>query len=193
MRADLALIGFGNVGRRFARLLEERARLLRRDHDLELASSASRPDRHGAAFAAAGLDIAGDAAGARRRTAARRIDSGLAAPMPATAIARLAASSAPLRVVVETTTLDIARWPAGHRSRRGRARRRLPRRHRQQGAGGVRLSTAARPGDAEPGVSFLFEGAVMDGVPSSTSFARRCRRSRCAAFAASSTARPITS
>ena len=35
MRIDLALIGFGHVGRRFARLLVERRAQLRDDFDLE--------------------------------------------------------------------------------------------------------------------------------------------------------------
>ena len=35
MRADILLIGFGNVARRFAQLLDQRREVLRREHDLE--------------------------------------------------------------------------------------------------------------------------------------------------------------
>ena len=163
MRADLVLVGFGNVGRRFARLLAERDDVLRRDTtSSRIVGIATR--RHGAAFAAAGLDVAGDAAGRARRDARSPTRHPGWHPMPATLIARLAASNAPLRVVVETTTLAIAdgqpaidhvdaaldagchaitanKGPAAFAYRRLRDR----------------AMRAER--------SFLFEGAVMDGVP----------------------------
>ena len=43
MRADLALVGFGHVGRRFARLLEERRDALARDFDLDLPRRPASP------------------------------------------------------------------------------------------------------------------------------------------------------
>ena len=56
MRVDLALIGFGNVGRQFVRLLEEqRARLLA-DHDLECRITGIATRRHGILFRADGVD-----------------------------------------------------------------------------------------------------------------------------------------
>ena len=163
MRADLVLIGFGNVARRFARLLEERAGVLRREHDLEHRIVGVVTHRHGAAFAAAGLEMP---ALLRAREEGRSIAEstpGLG-PDAGEAIARLAASSAPLRVVIETTPLAIAdgqpaighieaaldagcdaitanKGPAAFAYRRLRDR-------------AIRAER-----------SFLFEGAVMDGVP----------------------------
>src|SRR3954447_19771389 len=104
MRADLALIGFGNVARRLARLLEERRDWLTLDYDLECRVTGIATRRHGAAFNDAGLDAV---------TLAGAIEDGGAPPSDTSAadstdvIRRLARSAAPMKVVVETTTLDI--------------------------------------------------------------------------------------
>ena len=83
MQADLALIGFGNVGRRFVELLERTAERLAADHDLTCRVVASSTRRGGAVYdgerCADTFDV----------------------------IRRLGASTADLRIVVETTTLDI--------------------------------------------------------------------------------------
>ena len=50
MRADLALVGFGNVGRRFARLLAERRDWLSLDYDLDCRVVGIATRRHGWAF-----------------------------------------------------------------------------------------------------------------------------------------------
>src|SRR5258708_6024591 len=73
MRADLALVGFGHVGRRFARLLEERRDWLSLDYDLNCRVVGIATRRHGRVFAQAGA-VAVAAAGripscARWRTA----------------------------------------------------------------------------------------------------------------------------
>ena len=67
MRVDLALIGFGNVGRRFARLLEEQRPRLLADHDLDAGSSASSHAATAAAFRAEAID---------GRSAARLVEAG---------------------------------------------------------------------------------------------------------------------
>src|ERR1044071_5106567 len=58
MRAGLALVGFGHVGRRFARLLEERRDWLSLDYDLDCRIVAIATRRHGASFRESGLDAA---------------------------------------------------------------------------------------------------------------------------------------
>src|SRR5215471_10407914 len=105
MRADLALVGFGNVGRRFARLIEERRDWLTLDYDLECRIVGIATRRHGAAFRDAGLDAVGLAV---------RQEAGHTIAEPGTEVAdglevirRLADSDAPLKVLIETTTLDI--------------------------------------------------------------------------------------
>ena len=140
MRADLALIGYGNVGQRFARLLEEQRESLAADHELSCRVVATATKRHGSM---AGGQPCADAFAA---------------------ISHLAASDADLRVVVETTTLDIARGEPAISHVRAAI------------AAGCHVVTAnkgpvafaygaLRDGATAAGVAFLFEGAVMDGVP----------------------------
>jgi homoserine dehydrogenase len=137
---DLAIIGFGNVGRRFASLLDERAERLARDHDVACRVVGRASRRGGAMF------------------------DGERCADPFEVIARLGESSADRRIVVETTTLDIARGePASSHVRAAIA-------------AGCDVVTAnkgpvafayAELADAarEAGVGFRFEGSVMDGVP----------------------------
>ena len=158
MRAELALLGFGHVGRRFALLLDERADDLRRTYHLDPRVVAISTSRHGSIFNKNGLDL---------RDAVARRESGQSLGHHGTAadfIAELSSSTAPVRIVVEATTLSIAdAQPAiGHvemaldsgchvvtvnKGPVAFAYRRL-----QQFA-------------SDKGLSFLFEGAVMDGIP----------------------------
>jgi homoserine dehydrogenase len=98
LRVDLALIGFGHVGQRFALLLEERRELLIRDEGLDCRVVGFTTRHHGGAFNGQGIDCA------------------LVRHLPGTSTRSLSAldlieqlrrSPADLRVVVETTTLDI--------------------------------------------------------------------------------------
>src|SRR5919112_4256825 len=107
MRADLAFIGFGNVGRRFARLLGERRERLEADDDLTWRIVGISTARHGSTWCVDGVNSA---------EAAARVEAGLqlssdAEPPTASRsreiIARLGKLDADLRVVIETTTLDI--------------------------------------------------------------------------------------
>jgi homoserine dehydrogenase len=164
MRADLALIGFGNVGRRFGRLLAEKRARLAAEYDLTCRIAGVATARHGAAWDADGIDVETVIARLER---GEPVAPGLAPTAPATSfdvIERLAHSDADLRVVVETTTLDIsAGQPAiAH--------------VRAAFAGGCHVVTAnkgpaafafapLREAARAAGVSFLFEGAVMDGIP----------------------------
>ncbi len=158
-RVDLALIGFGNVGRRFARLLEERRDILARSEELECRIVSIVTRRHGSAIDAKGLD--GAAAADRVQQDRQLGGTGLSA---AEAIAALARSDAPLKVLVETTTLDInAGQPAIDHVRAALA----------AGCHAITANkgpaafayTKLRDQAARAGLSFLFEGAVMDGIP----------------------------
>src|SRR6185503_14305264 len=116
--------------------------------------------RHGGVFDEAGLDAV--------QAARRRAAGGAVSPMPAPAtreyLAQLCRQSIETRVLVETTTLDIQSGePAVSHVRAA------------LGAG-VHVITANKGPAAfayralqqaadRAGVSFLFEGAVMDGIP----------------------------
>ena len=162
MRADLALVGFGNVGRRFARLLDERRDWLALDYDLDCRIVGISTKRHGWIHDADGVDAA---------TAAGRVEAGESLPGHGNSavgsfdvIRCLSQSAADLKVLIETTVLDItAGQPAIDHVRAAL----------QAGCHAV----TANKGPAafayeelnalavDRGVSFLFEGAVMDGVP----------------------------
>src|SRR5688572_4533577 len=140
MRADLALIGVGNVARRFADLLDERAARLLADDALTCRIVATATRRHGAHFEGESCTDNFDV------------------------IRRLGASTADLRIVLETTTLNIQDGePAVSHVRAGIA-------------AGCHVVTAnkgpvafayaeLRDAAARAGVRFLYEGTVMDGIP----------------------------
>jgi homoserine dehydrogenase len=144
---DLILIGYGNVARRFAGLLDEQRDVLLRDHGLRARIVGVATRRHGSALD--GRTIAPASTRAFLRDAIR---------------AHGAAAKQGRLIVIETTTLDIARGePAiGH--------------IRAALAGGAHVITANKgPVAFAYGTlaraaqrshrRFLFEGAVMDGVP----------------------------
>jgi homoserine dehydrogenase len=139
-RIDLALIGFGNVARRFVTLLDERRERIEAEHHLTYRIAGKATRRGGAEY------------------------EGVPCADAFEVIARLGSSSADLRVVVETTTLDVvAGEPAISHVRAGIA-------------AGCHVVTANKgpvafafadlqEAAARAGVRFLFEGAVMDGIP----------------------------
>src|SRR3954464_6307585 len=162
MRADLALVGFGHVGRRFARLIEERRDWLALDFDLDCRVVGIATRHHGSVFRDSGLDAVSMAVNVESGRPTVERDS--EADDSFDVVRRLASTNAELKVVVETTTLDItAGQPAIDHVRAAL----------QSGCHAVtankgpaafayeELSALARDRD----VSFLFEGAVMDGVP----------------------------
>jgi homoserine dehydrogenase len=165
MRIELALVGFGNVARRFVRLLDERRDALARDHDVRATVVAIATRRHGAACSAVGLDAAAAAAIVEHGGSLDQMNREPAATDGAMgAIRFLATRPADLRLVVETTTLQIAD---------GR-----PARDHVMAAldAGCHVVTANKGPVAfayrdlaeraqSAGLAFLFEGAVMDGVP----------------------------
>lgn len=157
-RADLALVGFGSVGRRFASLLHEQRGKLLAAHGLDCRIVGIATGRHGSVFRDAGVDVA-NALERRQRGQMLGGDGGAL-----DIVDRLTGCSAPVRVVLETTPLDIlsAQPALAH------VERALD--------GGLDVVTAnkgpvafayrrLRDRAAATGASFLFEGAVMDGVP----------------------------
>jgi homoserine dehydrogenase len=139
MRADIALIGYGNVARRFERMLDEHRETLALDHGLscDIVATATR---HGCV---AGGKPCADAFEAIRYMATSRAD---------------------LRVVVEVSTLNVADGEPAISHIRSAIE------------AGCHVVTAnkgpvafaydqLRDAAARAGVSFLFEGTVMDGVP----------------------------
>jgi homoserine dehydrogenase len=157
VQADLVLVGFGNVARRFVKLLDERRDRLAAEEDLTCRIVGISTRHHGRIWNSDGADIG-----------ALSCDSLPASvgsvPDTFEMVRRLGASGADIRVVIETTTLDItAGQPAIDHVRTAIA-------------AGVHVVTAnkgpaafayesLRAEAAAAGVSFLFEGAVMDGVP----------------------------
>jgi homoserine dehydrogenase len=167
MLVDLALVGYGHVGRRFARLLDERRDLLEREFDLTCRVTGIATRRHGSIYSDEGVDAL---------AAAFLVEAGAAfADLPSSGqtrhvagshdvIAGLAKSVSPIRVLVETTTLDIAAAEPAL----GHVRLAL--------AAGCHVVTANKgpvafayeelsASAARSGSLFLFEGAVMDGIP----------------------------
>ncbi len=166
MRADLALVGFGHVGRRFARLLEERRDWLSLDYDLDCRVVGIATRHHGSVFREAGVDAV---AGAVSVEGGHPLAGSGATIAPLAedsfdVIRRLAQSDAPLKVLVETTTLDIeAGQPAIDHVRAAlQAGCHVVTANKGPAAFAYEeLGALAYDRDA----SFLFEGAVMDGVP----------------------------
>ena len=159
MTLDILLVGFGNVARRFVDLLgESRGALQALDIHPRIVGIVTR--RHGSVFESAGLDAV---------RAGRRVAEGYAigpASQPSTLewIARLRSQRAETRVLVETTTLDIRSGePAiSHVRAAFAAGAHVVTANKGPVAFAYRTLAAEA---AAAGVSFLFEGAVMDGIP----------------------------
>ena len=164
-RFELLLVGFGHVAQRFVTLLEEQRAPLAREHGMAVRVIGIVTRRHGRAVAPRGLD-----AGALAQRVERGEAIGKTSDEPATPalVHKLAAKNPAARqgrlVVVETTTLDIVRGqPAIDHVRAALT-------------GGAHVITANKGPAAfayralaqtarRAGRRFLFEGAVMDGIP----------------------------
>jgi len=132
MRADVAVIGYGNVGRRFVRLLDERKDRLQAEHDLSVRVVGTSTRRGG--------------------------------PAAADLIEQLRCSDARLRVVIETTTLNIADGEPAISHVRAAIAAGCHVVTANKGPAAFAYHDLQAAADAS-GVSFLFEGAVMDGIP----------------------------
>ena len=170
MRLALLLVGFGHVGRRFVHLLEEQRATLEaagvtsvvvgvmtRRHGTCLLDSAD--DHH------AGLDAVqlarqvadGDAVGPAS-------SSQSASQLIAQAFAHRAAQSADARVLIETTTLDIESGEPAISHVRAALRAGAHVVTANKGPVAHAFQALRDEADAA-GLRFLFEGAVMDGIP----------------------------
>jgi homoserine dehydrogenase len=167
MLVDVALVGFGNVARRFVRLLDERRELLNTDYDLACRITGIATRRHGATYNSDGLDAVLAATvveGGGSLTDFARRATDVPAKSSTTVIEALEHSAAPRRVMIETTTLDIgAGQPAiDHVMQALQAGCHVVTANKGPAAFAYReLAEIAQQRD----LAFLFEGAVMDGVP----------------------------
>jgi homoserine dehydrogenase len=152
---DLLLVGFGNVGKRFAQLLDERRERLLRDHGLAARIVGIASGHHGGVFNPAGVDV----------NAALTADQ-LGPVRDGQALIAQAAAARPTNplVMVETSPLAIrdARPALDHVRAALVSRMHVITANKGPVAFAYRelrdLATQSR-------VHFLFEGAVMDGIP----------------------------
>lgn len=169
---DLIFVGFGNVGRRFARLLQERDGVLARTYGLTWRVIGLATRAHGIALNPAGLDLtraltlveSGGTLSKLSGNVATGPRQALGSGLELIETATHAADADRIQVVVETTVLDITRGqPAIDHVRKAlRAGAHVITTNKGPAAFAYRelddFATAL-------GRSFLFEGAVMDGVP----------------------------
>jgi homoserine dehydrogenase len=162
---ELLLVGFGHVAQRFVTLLEEQRKTLARRYGLSARVVGVATGRHGRVYAPRGVDAAALIDRIRRGESIGRGLDGRSTP---DFIRDAAGGSAAARqgrvVVIETTTLDIARGqPAIEHVRAALT----------SGAhvitankGPVAFAYHALAQTARRARRrFLFEGAVMDGIP----------------------------
>ncbi len=158
MTLNLLLVGFGHVGRRFARLLGECAPALDAlgvtPRIIGIATA-----RHGFAFDAGGVDAV---AAALRLEHGGILSDQRAAPVEL--VARLAASPGGAPVMIETTPLDVETAEPALTHVRTALARRIHVITANKGPVAFAYADLERAA-ANAGVSFLFEGAVMDGIP----------------------------
>jgi homoserine dehydrogenase len=169
---DLIFVGFGNVGRRFARLLQEREGMLARSHGLTWRVVGIATRSHGIAFNPSGLDLTqaltlvegGGSLAKLRGNLAIGARTTLSSALDLIEQATHAGDADRVQAVVETTVLDITRGqPAIDHVRKAlRAGAHVITANKGPVAFAYReldeFATAL-------GRSFLFEGTVMDGVP----------------------------
>jgi homoserine dehydrogenase len=171
---DLLLVGFGHVGREFARLLMDRSVRLRGEHGLSWRVIGIATRRHGTAFDAKGLDLVRALKLAELGTSLAELsqpDGGRVLAPEATGLELIRHATGETRrrrlqelVVVETTVLDIDRGqPAlDHVTAALRGGAHVVTANKGPVAFAYReLESVA----AMARRRFLFEGAVMDGIP----------------------------
>ena len=139
MRADIGLIGYGNVAQRFERMLDEQRETLAVDHALSC-SIVATATRHGCV--------------ADSKPCADAFE----------AIRFVASSAADLRVIVELSTLDVASGEPAISHIRAAIDGGCHVITANKGPVAFAYEEL-RDAAAKAGVAFLFEGTVMDGVP----------------------------
>jgi homoserine dehydrogenase len=165
---DLVLVGFGNVARRFVGLLRERRAMLEREHQVSARVVGIVTRRHGRMFSPRGIDAV---------ALARRVERGESIPpngqaallssveFVGNATGKCARAARERRlVVVETTTLDILRGEPAIAHVRAALNGGAHVITANKGPAAFAYRELAR--DAKHAKRrFLFEGAVMDGIP----------------------------
>jgi homoserine dehydrogenase len=160
MRVALLLIGFGHVGRRFVHLLQALSPVLA-SHGIEPVVVGIATRRHGAVFDRAGLDATRIA---QRVAGGDRVGPVSTPPTAHDLLVQLGSLGVEVRVVVETTTLEVRSGEPAISHIRAAI------------AAGAHVITANKGPVAHAyhalaqeaaGANrrFLFEGAVMDGIP----------------------------
>ena len=162
MKLNLALAGFGNVARRFVRLLRERETELAA-LDLEPVIVGISTRRHGAMFSPRGIDAVEQADRLDRGEA--MLDDGVASPVKDTfaLIGRTAELWQPA-ALVETTVLDITAGQPAIDHVRAAMQAGLHVVTANKGPAAFAARELLREAE-DRGLSFFFEGAVMDGIP----------------------------
>lgn len=159
MDLKLAFIGFGSVARAFARMLEERRSSFENDFRLRWKTTAIATANHGCITSTAGINLAEAVECVERGGSLAELAQSILAPDPIAVIETCSAD-----ILFETTPLNADDGePAVDHIRRALAR-------------GLNVVTANKGPiafaysdlkslAAGRGVSFLFEGTVMDGTP----------------------------
>jgi homoserine dehydrogenase len=160
MRVALLLIGFGNVGRRFVHLLQELAPTLEaRGITPVVVGIATK--RHGSVFRRTGLDATQIA---NQVSSGEMVGPSSTSPSIEELITQLGSLSAEVRVVVETTTLDVRFGEPAISHVRAALAAGANVISANKGPVAHAFHTLSAQADAA-GLTFLFEGAVMDGIP----------------------------
>jgi len=160
LRIALALIGFGHVGRRFALLLQELKPALDA-RGLEVTVVGIATGRHGAIFDRAGLDAV---QAAQRVAGGGLVGPGSASRSAHDVIDQLGSLDTEARVMVETTPLDVQSGEPAISHIRAAFAAGAHVISANKGPVAHAYRALAAEGRAA-GLQFLFEGAVMDGIP----------------------------
>ena len=177
MTLDLILIGFGNVGQRFASLLDEQRATLARHYGLSPRIVGIATRRHGQAFSARGLDVGKvrlkpDITYRSSAASPPYVGSGSSRTSDSATISFLrdalhksrAAARERRLVVVETTTLDVSRGEPAVSYTRAALAANAHVITANKGPVACAYGTLLRAAERADR-RWLFEGAVMDGVP----------------------------
>jgi homoserine dehydrogenase len=163
MRFHIALVGFGNVARRFVRLLDESRDALRAaDIDPVIVGIATQ--RHGVRFESAGLGTAALDECLRLAEAGHAVGPALSRPASGEIIRQLGELSSEARLMIETTTLNVQSGEPAVTHIRAAFAAGAHVITANKGPVACAYRTLADEARAA-GLSFLFEGAVMDGIP----------------------------
>jgi homoserine dehydrogenase len=163
MKIHIALIGFGNVARRFVRLLDEsRDALAALGVEPVIVGIATA--RHGALFERAGLGASALDEAARLVEAGHAVGPAFTGPASFEIIRLLGELRSEARVMIETTPLDVQSGEPAIAHIRAAFAADAHVISANKGPVAIAYRALAEESAAR-GLRFLFEGAVMDGIP----------------------------